>query len=80
MDDCDPTWIYTHTGNDMPCDNRAVAVLVALKDGTFAADIGRYYGKQGWNLQFWEKAPVIGWSNLPDFKDHTAVVEVDEAA
>lgn len=78
--DYDPEWIFTHTGTDMPCDNRAVAVLAVLKDGKFAADIGRYYGKDGWNLQFWSGCPVVGWLNLPDFKDHTEIVEVEEAA
>lgn len=79
-DDHDPTWICTHTGTDMPCDNRAVTVLVALKDQKFAVDIGRYYGKDGWNLQFWENAPVIAWTNIPSFKDHVAPIEVDGAA
>ena len=79
-DDYDPTWIFTHTGTDMPCDSRAVTVLVALKDGTFKPDIGRYYGRDGWNLQFWKDAPVIAWTNIPSFKDDTEIVEIDEAA
>lgn len=79
LEDFNPEWINTHTG-ELPPDNRAVAVLVALKGGKFAADIGRYYGKDGWNLQFWNEAPVIGWMNLADFADDTEIVEVDDAA
>ncbi len=78
-DDFDIEWIMVHDG-DLPCDNRAVTVLVALRGGKFAPDIGRYYGKQGWNLQMWSEAPVIAWCNIPDFIDHTEIVEVEEAA
>lgn len=72
-------WIYTHEDR-YPSDNRAVAVLVAHKDGTFSADTGRYYGKQGWNLNFFKDAPVVGWVNLPDFKEHVEIVDSDTAA
>jgi hypothetical protein len=70
---CDE-WNFPHTG-DLPEDHRAVAVLVALKDGSFKPDIGRYYGKEGWTLQFWNHAPVIGWISLPEFDDDTKLVE-----
>ena len=76
----DAEWSMVHDG-DLPADNRAVTVLVALKGGKFAPDIGRYYGsKGGWNLQMWSDAPVIAWCNIPDFIDHTEIVEAEEAA
>lgn len=78
--ECDPTWAYLHEGR-YPSDNRAVSVLVIHKDGSFNADIGRWYGKRGgatgWNLNAYGEAPVVAWSNLPDFKDTTEVVEHD---
>jgi hypothetical protein len=70
----DPEWFYPSL-NDLPCDNRAVVVLIGLKDGTFYPDIGRYYGKDGWSLQTWPGSTVIGWSHLPSFKDHIEVVD-----
>lgn len=79
VDDHDPTWIFTHL-DDLPSDNRAVVVLIALKDGSFKPDIGRYYGADGWSLQFWKDVPVIAWNNIPSFSDDTKLVEVDEAA
>jgi hypothetical protein len=78
-EDFDPEWIMVHDG-DMPADNRAVTVLVALKGGKFVPDIGRYYGKEGWDLQVWGEAPVIAWCNIPDFVDHTKIVDVEDAA
>jgi hypothetical protein len=78
MDD-DRTWTHTATSG-LPCDNRAVVVLVALKNGEFHPDIGRYYGADGWSLNFWKDAPVIAWDNIPDFVDRTEIVEQDEAA
>lgn len=78
VDEYDRKWVNTHTGGT-PCDNRAVVVLVALKDGTFKPDIGRWYSTSGWSVLFWKDSPVIAWDNIPDFRDDTVVVE-DEAA
>jgi len=78
-DHYDRKWTHTHT-DGLPCDNRAVVVLVALKDGSFKPDIGRWYGADGWSLQFWNGAPVIAWDNIPQFRDDTKVTEQDEAA
>ncbi len=79
VDEYDRKWTHTHT-DGLPCDNRAVVVLVALKDGTFKPDIGRWYGADGWSLQAWNGSPVIAWDNIPDFRDDTEVKEQDEAA
>lgn len=75
----DPEWYFPHDG-DLPSDNRAVAVLISLKDDTFHADIGRYYGPgslKRWSCQYWSDSSVIAWTNLPAFKDETPVVEHD---
>jgi hypothetical protein len=79
VDDDDREWTHVHTSG-LPSTSRAVVVLVALKDGKFAPDIGRYYGADGWSLNFWKDCPVIAWDNIPDFMDHTEIVEVEEAA
>lgn len=75
--DFDLEWSYPHA-NDMPGDNRPVVVLLTTKDGEFYPDIGRYYANGGWDLQFYKGMAVVAWSNIPDFKDHVEVVEVDE--
>lgn len=78
-DELDRTW--THTSTDgLPCDNRAVVVLVALKDGTFRPDIGRWYGASGWSIQSWKDCPVVAWDNIPEFMDDTEIVDQEEAA
>jgi len=41
-------------------------------------DIGRYYGTKGLSLSSWGNAPVVGWANLPSFKDHVEVVEDED--
>lgn len=74
----EPEWYYPHM-NDLPCDNRAVAVLVGLKDGTFYADIGRFNGKDGWQLQSWSGSAVVAWSNIPSFAENTEIVEHGDA-
>lgn len=74
----DPKWFYPHEDN-MPCDNRAVTVLVGLKDGTFYPDIGRWYGKDGWSIQMWSGSTVVAWTNIPDFKDATPIMDHDDA-
>ena len=79
MSEHEPEWFYPHK-DDMPCDNRAVAVLVVLRTGEFYPDIGRYYGAKGWSLQAWSDSAVVAWTNLPAFKDHVQVVEVEQAA
>ena len=76
-DENDRKWTHTHT-DGLPCDNRAVVVLVAMKDGSFKPDIGRWY-VDGWSVQFWGDSPVVAWDNIPDFRDDTEIVEQDES-
>lgn len=69
-------WNHPHQG-ELPNDNRAVNILVSLRDGTFKPDIGRYWGKEeGWSTQFWGDAPVIAWSDIPDFADTEKLIEL----
>lgn len=50
--------------SERPCDDRNVAVLVALKDGTFEHDIGKFVDGK-WRNQFWSESAVVAWHNLP---------------
>lgn len=79
MDEDNRKWCHVATGG-LPCDNRAVVVLVALRNGQFFPDIGRWYGADGWSLNFWKDAPVIAWDNIPQFFDHTEISDQEEAA